>query len=95
MVLGKHFESVLVEHCVGSVRIWSFSGPHFPTFELIMERYSVSLRIQSECRKLRTRKTPNTGTFHAVEIRWTFGYLGLFLKSHKSVTVKLLLSFNN
>ena len=26
----------------------------------------VSLRIQSECRKIRTRKTPNTDTFHAV-----------------------------
>ena len=28
--------------------------------------YSVSLRIQSKCRKIRTRKTPNTDTFHAV-----------------------------
>ena len=29
-------------------------------------RYPVSLRIQYECGKIRTRKTPNTGTFHAV-----------------------------
>ena len=28
--------------------------------------YSVSLRIQSECGKIRTRKTSNTDTFHAV-----------------------------
>ena len=28
--------------------------------------YGVSLRIQSECSKTRTRKTPNTDTFHAV-----------------------------
>ena len=29
-------------------------------------QYSVSLRIQSECSKIRTRITPNTGTFYAV-----------------------------
>ena len=28
--------------------------------------YSVSLRIQSECGKMRTRKTLNMGTFHAM-----------------------------
>ena len=31
-----------------------------------MERYSLSLRIQSKCGKMRTRITPNTDTFHAV-----------------------------
>ena len=31
-----------------------------------MKRYGVSLRIQSECGKIRTRITPNTDTFHAV-----------------------------
>ena len=30
------------------------------------ERYSVSLRIQSESGKMQTRITPNTDTFHAV-----------------------------
>ena len=30
------------------------------------ERYLVSLRIQSESGKIRTRKSPNTDTFHAV-----------------------------
>ena len=29
--------------------------------------YFVSLRIQSECEKIRTRKTPNTDAFHTVE----------------------------
>ena len=29
-----------------------------------MEIYGLSLRIQSECEKLRTRKTPNKDTFH-------------------------------
>ena len=43
-----------------------FPGPFFPAFGLNTERYSVSLRIQSECEKTRTKKTPNTDTFHAV-----------------------------
>ena len=33
------------------VRIRSYSGPHFPAFGLNTERYVVSLRIQSWCRK--------------------------------------------
>ena len=53
-------------HCVKSVRVRSFSGPYFPTFELNTERYSVPLRIQSEFGKMRNRKIPNTETFHAV-----------------------------
>ena len=40
---------------------------YFPAFKLNTERYSVSLRIQFECGKIRTRKTPNTGTFYAVQ----------------------------
>ena len=43
-----------------------FFGPHFPAFGLNTERYSVSLRIQSECGKIPTRITSNTGTFYAV-----------------------------
>ena len=38
----------------------------FSAFGLNTEKYGVSLRIQSECGKIRTRKTPNTDTFHAV-----------------------------
>ena len=53
-------------HCVKSVRIRSFSGPYFLAFRLNTEKYAVSLGIQSECQKIRTRKTPNTDTFHAV-----------------------------
>ena len=52
--------------CVESVRIQSFSGPHFPAFGLNRERYGVSLCVQSECGKIRTRKTPNTDTFEAL-----------------------------
>ena len=50
-------------HCVKSVRIRSYSGPHFHAFGLNMERYGVSLRIQYECGKMRTRITPNKVTF--------------------------------
>ena len=44
-----------------------FSGPYFPSFGLNTERYEVSLRIQSECEKIRTRKYPVFGHFsHSV-----------------------------
>ena len=52
--------------CVKSVQIRSFSGPYFPVFGLNTERYFVSLRIQSEYGKIRTKKTPYLDTFHAV-----------------------------
>ena len=53
-------------HCVKSVRSRSFFGPYFPTFLLNTERCSVSFCIQSKYGKIRTRKTPNTDTFHTV-----------------------------
>ena len=40
-----------------------FSSLYFPVFGLNMERYSVSLRIQSECGKIRTRKNSVFGQF--------------------------------
>ena len=39
-------------HCMKGVRIWSFSGSYFPVFGLNTGRYSVSLRVQSECGKI-------------------------------------------
>ena len=47
-------------HCVKSVRIWSYSGPHFPAFGLNTERYCPNAG------KMQTRITPNTGTFYIV-----------------------------
>ena len=44
----------------------SYSGPYFPAFGLNTERYTISLRIQSECGKILTRITPNTDTFYAL-----------------------------
>ena len=43
-------------HCVKSVKYVVFSGPYFPVFWLSTEIYSVNLRIQSEYRKIQTRK---------------------------------------
>ena len=59
---------VFQQHCVKSVHSRSFSGPYFPAFRLNTGRYSMSLRIQSKCGKIRTRITTNTDTFHAVQI---------------------------
>ena len=53
-------------HGAKSVRIWSYSGPHFPACGLNTDRYGLSIRIQSKRWKMRTRITLNTGTFHAV-----------------------------
>ena len=46
-----------------------FSGPFIPVFGLNTETYGVNFRIQSEDRKIRTRKTPCLDTFHAVFLR--------------------------
>ena len=71
MLYQKHLHLHIYDlkvQCVKSVRIWSYSGPYFPAFGLNIERYSVSLRIQSECGKKRTRITPNADTFYAVVV---------------------------
>ena len=40
---------------------WSIFFPYIPAFGLNMERYSVSLRIKSECGKIREKCGPNLG----------------------------------
>ena len=45
---------------------------------MVQINYEVSLRIQSECGKIRTRITPNTDTFHTVSNR-RFPKLGKIL----------------
>ena len=50
-------------HCVRSVPIWSYSGLNFPAFGLNTMRYRISLLIQCECGKIRTRITQNTDNF--------------------------------
>ena len=48
-----------------------FSGPYFPTFGLNTERYFVSLRIQCEWGKIRTRKNSVLGHFSR-SVVWYF-----------------------
>ena len=43
-------------------------GLVFSAFGLNTERYFISLHIQSEYGKMRTRTTPNTDTFHAMQV---------------------------
>ena len=64
MLIWAYFE---VRHCMKSVFIRSFSGPYFTVF---WTEYgdSYSIHIQSESRKMWSRKTPNTDTFHTVRI---------------------------
>ena len=66
--------AILCKHCVKSVCIRSYSGPHFPTFGMNTERYGVSLRIQSEYGKMRTRMTPNMDIFYAVKTAYSNKY---------------------
>ena len=57
-------------YCVKSARIRSYFGQYFPAFGLNTERYHVSLRIQSECGKIR-----NTNTFYAVRQLFLYSIL--------------------
>ena len=59
-------------HCVKHVCIRSYSGPYFPAFELNTEIYSVNLRIQSECWKIRTRKNSVFGYFSHSASSWSW-----------------------
>ena len=50
-------------HWVRVSKYGVFSGPYFPVFGLNTERHGVSLRIQSECAKIQTRKNSVLGHF--------------------------------
>ena len=66
VISGPYFIVPLTLHCAKSAHIRSYSAPYFSAFGLNMERYGVSFRIQSLRGKIRTRKIPNTDTFHVV-----------------------------
>ena len=57
-----HF--MLREKCSNADRV--FSGTYFPAFGLNTERYGVSLRIQSKCGKIQTRKNSVFGHFSRI-----------------------------
>ena len=74
----------------------NFSGPYFPAFWLNTERHSVSLRIQSECRKIRTRKNSVFGHFSSSGDCF-YGlldktYLELFQTSKRKFVVQIVTS---
>ena len=54
------FQIQLHSYCVESVQIWSLSDPYFPVLGLNTEIYGV---VQSEYRKIRTRKNSVFGHF--------------------------------
>ena len=69
LTLGKCDTLFCRNHCVKSVCIMSYSGLYFPAFGLNTERQSLSLRIQSENEKMRTRIIANTDTFYSVNVQ--------------------------
>ena len=82
-------------HCEKIANIRSFPGPYFPAFGLNKETYSVSLRIQSLCGKIRTRKTPNMDNSHVVLLSSIFRLFprrgpSLLKYWHKQTTLKIL-----
>ena len=64
----SNFDRVFVRNAKWKVsKYWVFSGLYFPVFRLNTEIYSVNLRIQSKCRKIRTRKNSVFGHFSRCE----------------------------
>ena len=70
----KSLEEVGIEHCIKSVRIRCYFGPHFSRIFSHSDRIRRilcisphSVRMQEDAGKMRTRVTPNTDTFYAVE----------------------------
>ena len=66
------------------------SGPYFLAFGLNTKRYSVSLRIQSKCGKIRTRNNSVFGHFsHSVVVTFCFKY------EHWNVSISASKPFQN
>ena len=57
-------------------------------------RYSVPLRIQSECGKIRSRKTPNMDIFHAVFVFQNKKTCEKTNLSRKKITISVAISQN-
>ena len=90
----QHFGSIiqitLREKCP---KYGVISGPYFPAFGLNTEIYFVSLLIQSECRKIRTRNNSVFGHFsrsdkpHKYGLSWKFLNDARFPYTYKSLYV--------
>ena len=78
-----------------SIPIRIFFGLYFPAFGLNTERCSVPFHIQSECGEIRTRKTPNTDSFHAVSCEFNIPQQRHIQNSIKHLRWSVLLSAVN
>ena len=67
-------------YCVKSVCIRNYSVSYFPEFGLKMKRYSVCLRIQSECEKIWTRITSNMDIFYVVQLNICYEIVNFWLE---------------
>ena len=73
-------------HCVKSVCIWSYSGPHFPAFGQNREIRSMS-PLSVRMWKMQCRITLNPDAFHAVCVRPEVPFLGKFEQKFQSCFV--------
>ena len=64
-----NFFSFCFSYDVKANSVWSIKN-YVNLNPIFLRGISVSLRIQSKCGKIRTRITPNTDTFHAVNNLW-------------------------
>ena len=65
-------DKIFGKNCENVSKYGLFSGLYFPAFGLNMERYEVSLCVQSECRKMQTRKNSVFGHFsHSEKVKKT------------------------
>ena len=66
----------LRKRCPYSELFWSAFFPHFPAFGLNTERYSLSLRIQSECGNNADQNNSEYGLFLR-SVKWLLPYIHL------------------
>ena len=60
-------DKIFGKNCENVSKYGVFSGLYFPAFGLNMERYEVSLWVQSKYRKMQTRKNSVFGQFSRSE----------------------------
>ena len=77
-------------HCVKSVRIWSFSGPHFPAFGLNTERCGVEkLSMNGNDRDCRTTASDLLEKLNEVSFYMNLVFMRNVLYKMKIVTLTL------
>ena len=77
-----------------SVQIRSISGPYFSAFGGNTQRYEVSLRIHSECGKIRSRKNSVLGHFSSSAYYSMDQVLGVYAGILYYFNMFMVLSFN-